>query len=300
MKRLQLTIALMIALHAGTANAQQQTVRLSVPGFARPLVEKWVQEYSKTQPGVDFLWVNGQDAQGDGALRFVVADGTPSAKTVAVGKYAVLPVINKNSEAEQLLAGKSLNAKRLKSLFFLKDELDDDTPKESKAERAVHIYSGNSRQSASRAFAALFKQETTQFKGKKISGDDRFLNTALSRDPLGVTVNALPNLFDLGNRQLNASLAVVPLDVDKQSRQVLDSGSLDAVIQLLERQHFDAIAIGKVGAAYDSNDNRIGDFVRWILTDGRQYVHEYGLLQLPEKELTASLKQAGQKDLAQK
>ena len=300
MKTLELTIALLALLHVGTASAQEPTVKLNVPGFARPLVEKWVQEYSKTAGDVHFQLSKGASGNdGERTVSFIATDGRPTVKTVLVGQYAVLPVVNRQSDAEQLLAGKALNAKKLKSLFFIKDEFADDQ-RESKVEKAVHIYSGNSRQSVSRAFAALFKEEPTQFKGKKISGDDLFLNTALSRDPLGVTINALPNIFDLQNRQLRQQLALVPLELDRQGRQVMDGGRLDDIIRLLEQQRFDAIPIGKIGIVYDKRDSGVSAFVQWILTHGVQYIHEYGLLQLSEKELTASIRLASQQDLAQK
>ncbi|MBP3777061.1 MAG: hypothetical protein J6I37_08750 [Prevotella sp.] len=297
MRKSVFTIALLLGLQVSqSAGAQNEQVTLRVQHSVRPLVEKWVAEYTKTNHNTAFQIVSGKATNTEHQISFVTEQ---DAEAVFFARYAVLPVTVKDSEAAQLLGSKRLNAKKLKSLFFVKDEFEDDT-KESKAEKALHIYTGNSQQSASRAWANNFKQETSNYKGKKISGDDSFLNTALSRDPLGVAINSLSNIFDLQSRQLRSNLTLVPLDIDKHGKQVLDEARLDDIILLLEQQHYAEIPTGKIGLEYDHHDSQLNDFVRWILTDGNKYIHEYGLLQLPQKELTAQLRRTEQQDLAQK
>ena len=297
MRKSVFTIALLLGLQVSQpAGAQNEQVTLRVQHSVRPLVEKWVAEYTKINHDAAFQIVTGKATNTKHQISFVTEQ---DANAVFFARYAVLPVIVKESEAAQLLGNKRLNAKKLKSLFFVKDEFDDDT-KESKAEKALHIYTGNSQQSASRIWADNFKQETSSYKGKKISGDDSFLNTAISRDPLGVAVNSLSNIFDLQSRQLRSDLAIVPLDIDKHGEQVLDEARLDDIILLLEQQQFAEIPTGKIGLSYNHHDGILNQFVRWILTDGNKYVHEYGLLQLSQKEVTAQLRLTEQQDLAQK
>lgn len=297
MKKSVFTIALLLGLQVSlTAEAQNAKITLRVQNSVRPLVEKWTTEYSKTNSDIAFQIVTGKVQDTENSISFVTEQADDA---VFVARYAVLPVVNKDSEADHLLNGKRLNAKKLKSLFFVKDEFDEDT-KESKAEKSLHVYTGNSQQSASRTYASSFKQETSNYKGKKISGDDSFLNVALSRDPLGVALNSLSNIFDLQSRHLRQELTLVPLDIDKHGEQVLDEARLDDIILLLEQQQFAEIPTGKIGISYDHHNSQLNAFARWILTDGNKYVHEYGLLQLPQKELTAQLHRTEQKDLAQK
>lgn len=297
MKKSVFTIALLLGLQVSlTAEAQNAKITLHVQNSVRPLVEKWTTEYSKTNSDIAFQIVTGKVQDTENSISFVTEQADDA---VFVARYAVLPVVTKDSEADHLLNGKRLNAKKLKSLFFVKDEFDEDT-KESKAEKSLHVYTGNSQQSASRTYASSFKQETSNYKGKKISGDDSFLNVALSRDPLGVALNSLSNIFDLQSRHLRQELTLVPLDIDKHGEQVLDEARLDDIILLLEQQQFAEIPTGKIGISYDHHNSQLNAFARWILTDGNKYVHEYGLLQLPQKELTAQLHRTEQKDLAQK
>ena len=211
----------------------------------------------------------------------------------------MLPVTTKDSEAAHLTASHRLNSKKLRSLFFVKDEWDDDT-KDSKADQQVHVYTGNSTLSASRLYASHLKQESANYKGKKISGDDSFLTTAINRDPLGITVNYLSNIYDLNSRELRPTLALLPLELDKQGRQTFENGRLDNIIDLLEQEQYAEIPIGNIAFEYNHANTAVNDFVRWILTIGVQDLHQYGLLSLPQKELVAQQHRVDQKFLAQK
>lgn len=295
MKKSVFTIALLLGLQVSlAAGAQDKKVTLHVPHFARPLVEKWVAEFHKTNTDIDFLFVAGKSQDNDNSISLTTDDGS-----VLVARYAVVPVTMKGSEAEHLIGSHALNAKELKRLFFVNDDLDDEQ-NESKLDRSIHILTGNSQQSASRLYAAHFHQETANYKGKKVSGDDSYLNQAISRDPLSVTVNTLSNIFDLESRQLHQTLALLPLDIDKQGRQVLSDGRLDDILQLLENEQYAVIPVGKIGFKYNHANAVLSDFVQWVLNFGTQYVHEYGLLQLPQKELAVQLRRTVQKDLSQK
>ena len=75
MKKIALTIAVLFSISIsniwaegngvndvnevkGTNNTTVRTIK--APRFARPLVEKWIKEYAKTQPGVEFQIAKGQ------------------------------------------------------------------------------------------------------------------------------------------------------------------------------------------------------------------------------------------------
>lgn len=263
-----------------TASAQNERVSLRVPGFVRPLAEKWVAEYQKANPGVDFLFLTGKSQDDKNTITL-----TTQAYGVGIARYAVLPVTTRHSEAGQLLARHRLNARRLRSLFFVDDEQDAADDEDDETNDQLHIFIGNSQSSASRLLAAHFKEDTGRLKGRRIQGDDQFLTAAISRDPLGVTVTALPNLYDLDNRRLHPKLALLPLALDREGRQALGEGYLDDVIQLLERHEYDEIPIGTVSLTYDPSNVLLADFVQWVQTVGTGYVHQYGLLALPHNNL---------------
>jgi len=294
MKKTVFQIALFVGLQLSlTASAQTEKISLRIPNFARPLVEKWANDYKKNNHNIDFQFTTGKSQDNNTLTLTTDADG------ISFARYAVLPVTTKDSEAAHLTASHRLNSKKLRSLFFVKDEWDDDT-KDSKADQQVHVYTGNSTLSASRLYASHLKQESANYKGKKISGDDSFLTTAINRDPLGITVNYLSNIYDLNSRELRPTLALLPLELDKQGRQTFENGRLDNIIDLLEQEQYAEIPIGNIAFEYNHANTAVNDFVRWILTIGVQDLHQYGLLSLPQKELVAQQHRVDQKFLAQK
>ena len=195
----------------------------------------------------------------------------------------MLPITARSSEAARLLEGKHLNAKKLKQLFFLNDDFDEDV-KKIKAFENIIIYSGSNTTSVATSFAHNFGEESANFRGKRISGDDLFLNTALQKDPLGVSFNALSNIFDLESRHLKNDLSLVGIDVKHDLTQSFsDNGTLDEVLDALEKSKVSEVAIEKIGLDYNIADEAVGRFLEWILANGTKFNHTYGLLNLDQK-----------------
>ena len=218
MKKIALTIAVLLSLNISTIWAEGNSTNASsvhyvkAPHFARPLIEKWITEYAKTQPGVEFQIAKGNQKQANIDLNVVFdhQDTKPQdfSHIVYFGEFAVLPI------TARVLQGKHLNSKKLKQLYFLGDEFDDEVKKNKQFEKLV-IYSGSNATSVASSFAHNFGEESSNFRGKRISGDDLFLNTALVKDPLGVSFNALPNIFDLQSRHIKDNLTIIGIDVKK-------------------------------------------------------------------------------------
>jgi ABC-type phosphate transport system substrate-binding protein len=296
MKRIALTIAVLLSINISNIWAEETSTNASsvryvkAPRFARPLVEKWISEYAKTQPGVVFQIVKGNQNQGNIDLN-VVFDNQDnhsketdtkvfSHKIVYFGEFAVLPITASGSEAAKVLEGKHLNSKKLKQLYFLNDDFDEDVKKNKQFEKLV-IYSGSNASSVASSFAHNFGEESSNFRGKRISGDDLFLNTALSKDPLGVSFNALPNIFDLQSRHIKSDLTIIGIDVKKNLEESFsDKATLDEVINALENGKVSEVAVERIGVSYNEADNAVNRFLQWVLTSGIKFNHEYGLLNL--------------------
>ena len=293
MKRIVLAIAVLLSINISSTWAEGNSTNTSnvryvkVPRFARPLVEKWISEYAKTQPGVEIQIAKGNQNQGNIDLN-VVFDNQDSntnhfSHIVFFGEFAVLPITASGSEAAKVLEGKHLNSKKLKQLYFLNDEFDEDVKKIKQFEQLV-IYSGSNATSVASSFAHNFGEESSNFRGKRISGDDLFLNTALSKDPLGVSFNALPNIFDLPSRHVKNDLTIIGIDVKKNLEENFsDKATLDDLIAILENDKVSEVAIEKIGISYDEGDEALNKFIQWVLTHGTKYNHEYGLLNLDNK-----------------
>ena len=293
-----LSLGLSNAWAEGNGNSTNETnssVRtIKSPRFARPLVEKWIEEYAKTEPGVTFQLVKGSGNQDN--IDLLVSFDNQDADTkdfshiIYFGETAVLPITARSSEAARLLEGKHLNAKKLKQLFFLNDDFDEDV-KKNKTFEAITVYSGSNATSVASSFAHNFGEESTNFRGKRIAGDDLFLNTAIAKDPLGVTFNTLSNIFDLQSRHLKSDLSLVGLDLKKDlEKSFTDNGTLDDVLTILENGKPAEVTIEKVGITFNSTDGAVNRFLEWVLENGIKYNHQYGLLNLDSKVAEAQTK----------
>ena len=301
MKRIVFTIALVLSLGLnnvwaegnGVNNTNSGVRTIKSPRFARPLVEKWIEKYAKTEPGVVFQIVKGSANQDNIDLNIVSDNQDNSTQEfshiVYFGETAVLPITARSSEAARLLEGKHLNAKKLKQLFFLNDDFEEEV-KKNKTFETIIIYSGSNASSVAASFAHNFGEESANFRGKRISGDDLFLNTAISKDPLGVTFNALSNIFDLKSRHLKSDLSLVGLDLKKDlENSFSDNGTLDDVLNILENGKPAEITVEKVGVRFNNADDAVNHFLQWVLENGTKYNHEYGLLNLDKKETNAQI-----------
>jgi hypothetical protein len=311
MKRIVLTIAVLLSINISSVWAEGNSTNTSsvryvkAPRFARPLVEKWISEYAKTQPGVEFQIAKGNQNQGNVDLNVVFDSKDTKTKdfshiVVYFGEFAVLPITASGSEAAKVLEGKHLNSKKLKQLYFLNDDFEEDVKKIKQFEKLV-IYSGSNATSVASSFAHNFGEESSNFRGKRISGDDLFINTALLKDPLGVSFNALPNIFDLHSRHIKSNLTLIGIDVKKNlEKNFSDEATLDEVIAALENGKIQEVAVEKIGVSYNIADDAVNQFLNWILTAGTKYNHEYGLLNLDNKQSQAQIEKVKSEFTAQK
>ena len=292
MKKIQYIIAALFLLQINSAEAQTQIVNIKAPGFARPLVERWIAEYQKINSDLSFQL--GQKK--DNTITFVLEErGEKKEETVFFGRYAIVPFTGKDSEAAALIAKKKLNDKRIKNLLFEKDDLSEE--KSDKLEGKLHIYTGAQSFSVALPYAAAYGLTAADYRGKRIQGDDRFLNKAVGEDAWGLGISALGNLYDLQSRHLKEQLQVASLD---DSKKIDLTASLDEVLEALETHTVEGIDVEKIGFAFDVNNLQLNRFVNWVLTEGQQYLHEYGLLTLSQKELITQQRSLHTQDIAKR
>ena len=299
MKKIALTIAVLFSISISNIWAEETSTNASsvryvkAPRFARPLVEKWITEYAKTQPDVEFQIAKGNQNQDNIALNIVFDNQNTEREefshVVYFGEFAVLPITASGSEAAKVLEGKHLNSKKLKQLYFLNDDFDEDVKKNKQFDKLI-IYSGSNASSVATSFAHNFGEESSNFRGKRISGDDLFLNTALVKDPLGVSFNALPNIFDLKSRHIKDNLTIIGIDVKKSLEDSFsDKATLDELILALENGKVSEVAVEKIGVSFNIADDAVNQFLSWVLAQGTKYNHEYGLLNLDNKFVQAQI-----------
>ena len=299
LKKLSFGILIAISVSAGAQTtraidnpAQQEVVYIKGIRFADALLEKWIAEYSKTHSGVS-LSIADNDAH-EYSIK-VVPSGIREDNTlvtIAFGKYAILPIAGQDNVLPDELKKKKLNEKRIKELFFEKDVFADDYEPDKKEKYDVTVYSGNGSYSVSHSFAGHFGYDVSSLKGKKIAGDDIYLNNAVKKDAKGISFNKLNYVFDIESRRLNDGITLLPLDIKKEYADVLNVQNLDETIALLESKNIGLIPIEELTFVLPGQANPATlRFLEWALSEeGQAYINIFGFLRLDTKEIARQQK----------
>jgi hypothetical protein len=283
-------ISVAFAKFANAGDNGQIVIYINSEKFSSLLIEKWITEYAVINPNIQIKWADKNNEDVD--LSFVTNEktdiDTESGKEITyVGRYALLPVTTKENPVYGLIAKKRWNKKELKKLFFIEDDFDgEESKKEIAFREKVTIYSSNNSTSGTALFSTYFGYSPNNLRGKRIAGDDIYLLNAIRKDNTGITFNNLSYIYDLNGRRLKDKIAILPLDIKKDQFEAINSENLDKTLTLLENEKVELIPVQSIGFVYDKEDKEnTKDFLKWVITDGQKYNHEYGFLSLDEKTL---------------
>lgn len=272
------TIIIAVATFTFIAVQDLAAQSIKAPAFAQPLVEQWISIYNESHPESQIsLAAKGSSAD----IQIVVSHQQASQlgkQTATFGRFAILPFATEGSEAAQTFGSRKLNKARLEHIYFNVEDEEDEFGDYADANKGMTIYSGNSQASVANSFAEYFGQSATAFRGKRIQGDDRFVNLAVSRDQKGLAFNAVSNLFDLQTRQLKEGIQLLNLDVKRDLQHALEEGNLDNLLTSLEENKNEVIATSEIGLNFDAQNQYASQFVAWVLAEGVRYNHQFGLL----------------------
>lgn len=270
-----LAVLFTLTLVAGQVLSAQT---IKTPAFAQPLVEQWVNIYNASHSDSPVsMAAKGTEAD----IQVVVSHQQElqlGQQTITFGRFAILPFTTQGSEAAQVFGSRRINKTRLEHIYFNVSEEEDEFGDYADANKGMTIYSGNSQATVANSFAEYFGQSATAFRGKRIQGDDRFVNMAVSRDQKGLAFNALSNLYDLETRQLKQGIQLLHLDVKRDVQNALEEGTLDNLLTSLEEHISETIATSEIGLNFDTQNQAACQFVAWVLAEGVQYNHQFGLL----------------------
>ena len=287
----QLLFALFISATAfGAENTANQTILISGTRFTYPLIEKWITEYSKTNPNVSIKLALKANAAESPDLNIIAhqpasTELQPDQSIIYAGRYALLPVTNNNNPILSATAKKGLNKKELDKLFF--EVLSDDNEPAEKSKFDATIYSRENQACTSTVLAGYFGHTASEIRGKKVVGDDIYLLSAIKKDSIGLAYNNLGYLYDVNSRKLKAGISLLPIDLKKDAKPIL-SGNLDEVLSILETNKVETIPVEKIGFIYAQQNARkeVSEFLKWVLTEGQKFNHDKGFLNL-NKDLLA-------------
>lgn len=270
-------------------NAQKtkEYVLLSGTRFTYPLLEKWVEEFKKSNPQARIRLQYSKAANDSINLKVIAhtlgkEESKPDETYIKVSKYALLPIANERNADLKKAFKKGFKQEDLKKAFF--NDSSSYFQENTKKQFSSTIYARTGVACSSIAFAHHFGLLPSEIKGKKISGEDQYLTSAIQKDTTGLTYNNLGYIFDFNQRVPVKGIKVIPIDLNENGKidkeeQIFDN--LDNITNYLEENQGDkSIPTDYISFIFKKNasNETLNKFVNWVLSEGQKYNHAYGFL----------------------
>jgi len=288
--------------------------RITVSGaFALyPMMVKWAEEYQKIHPEVVIEVSAGGAGKGmSDALAGLVDIGMISREItqeeinngafyVSVTKDAVVPTINSSNPVLQDLLTKGIKKQTFYDIFITGNVTTWGQVVGTGEASEIHVYTRSDSCGAAETWAKYLgkKQEdlTANPRATGVYGDPGEA-TAVQGDSLGIGYNNIAYAYDSTTKLPVAGTILVPIDIDENGKIDENESFYDNINTILH-----AIQTGAYPSPPARNLHLVTkngftgaakEFVKWILTEGQQYVPETGYIQLAQEKIQEELAKLG-------
>jgi phosphate transport system substrate-binding protein len=290
---------------AGASSELSGTLSISGAFALYPMMTVWAEEFTKIHPNVQF------DVQGGGAGKGMtdtiagavdigmISRSIKEEETaqgifwVSVTKDAVFPIINaENPVAEKLMAQGI--TQEIYNKIYITGEITTwgEVVGDPSITDKINVFTRSDASGAAEQWAKYAGGEAQEdLLGIGVNGEPAMLDTIL-KDPLGIGFGNLNSIFDLSGGGLVPGIVIPPIDIN-------ENGAADAEeIYTVKEDAFGAVANGTYPSPPSRFENlaTLGkpeglelEFIKWILTDGQQYLEAAGFVPLTPEQQAESL-----------
>jgi phosphate transport system substrate-binding protein len=302
------------AVSAATEEPLEGTITMSGAWALYPMAVKWAEEFQKLHPKVKIDIAAGGAGKGMAdALAAVVDIGNVSREIypeeiaqgawfIAVTKDAVVPTFNADNPLKAAILAQGIVKDDLAQIWIAggltdwKNVVQVTTPISEKTE--LHIYTRSDACGAAQTWAEYLGGKQEDLLGIGVYGDPGVAE-AVRKDDLGIGFNNINYVYDAATKKPIEGILVLPFDLNGNGTIEADENfynDRDAITA--------AIAAGKypsppARALYFVSQGKpqrkvVLEFIKWVLTEGQQYIPEAGYINLtPEKIQEGLQKLAG-------
>ena len=270
-----------------------------------PLAVKWAEEFRKIHPDVKIDVSAGGAGKGITDVLSRVSDiGLLSrdlnpeevkkgAFPLTVTKDAVVPTVSAKNPILFDLLVKGIKKEALNNLFIVGDYKYWEQATHIKTKMPVHVYTRSDAAGAAETWANYFGKKQEDLLGIGVYGDPGQA-MAIKKDPAAIGFSNIVYVYDLKTKEQTNGLVILPIDLN-------NNGKIDTNENFYRRMDdlVAAIAAGKYPSppARDlffvtkgkPTDKLITEFIKYVLTNGQQYVHESGYISLTQEKLKSEL-----------
>lgn len=286
-------------------SSSKKSITISGAFALYPLGIKWTEQYKKLHPDVGFDVSAGGAGKGLTDVLAGAADIAMFSRALtpveaqkgvvlfAVAKDAVLPAFSSKNPFSELIKRKGLTYDKLKEIYFSGKNISWGSVLDTTDNHNISVYTRSDAAGAADTWAAYFGGKQSNIKGTGIFGDPG-LADAVAKDEYGVGFNNVAYMYDVNTGNKRPGIEVIP--IDKNGNGLVDDdenfyGSEDSVLAAITDGRYPSppardlyfLTKGK------PTDPQIVNFLKWVLTDGQQYVKAAGYVTLPKDKIEEQL-----------
>jgi len=271
-----------------------------------PITVKWAEEFRNKHPhvridisaggaGKGFTdAMSGMVDLGMFSRGFTQAELDKGVWFVGVTKDAVIPVANASNPFIDLITKKGVTREEFQRIF-IEGRLNswNELLKVRGVEEKIHAFTRSDACGAAEMWAAYLGVHQENLQGTGVFGDPG-IASAVKNDILGIGYNNVGYVYDLQTRRPYEGLQVIPLDIDSNGRIDPEEdfySTLDELNKAIREGLYPsppARPLYFVAKEKPSNP-AIVEFLRWVLTEGQQYVEAAGYVPLPDEFIKQQL-----------
>lgn len=279
--------------------APETVIKISGAWALYPLMEKWTQEYHKIHPEILIDLSAGGAGKGmRDALAGAVDIGMVSREIfpeeiekgmfwVSVTKDAVVPIVNeKNPFLDELLT-KGVKKQTLENIWIKNEIKTWGDIVGTDSNDVIAVYTRNDECGAAEMWAKYLGKKQKDLLGIKVDSDPG-IRGAVVKDVLGI------GYVNMGYGYVTetgkpARVKIVPIDINENGKIDPEEDfykTKEELVQAIAANIYPSPPARELNlVATNKFTGATKDFVKWILTDGQQYVIGAGYVPLPAEKL---------------
>jgi len=287
------------------ADELQGTITISGAWALYPMAVKWAEEFQKIHP-----WVKIDIAAGGAGkgmvdclaeavdLGMVSRDIFPEeikkgAYWFSVVKDAVVPTANANNPVLPELLSQGIKREIFLDIWITGKIKSWGEVVGRDVSQQISVYTRSDACGAAETWAKFLGAKQEDLLGVGVYGDPG-LAQAVKQDVRGIGFNNINYAYDAETKKPVAGLRVLPIDLNGNGRIDPEEdfyGSRDRIVEAISKGQYPSPPARLLHFVSQGNPRKkiVREFVKWVLTDGQQYVPEAGYINLTAEKIQEEL-----------
>jgi glycine cleavage system H lipoate-binding protein/ABC-type phosphate transport system substrate-binding protein len=282
-------------------STKDSTIVLSTPDLYN-LSIRWANEFNKHYPEMKIKILAASDKKmtdkliAKGNIGFVSNEyysgfDNQSLWKIVVGRDVIVPVINSKNPFSDEICNQGISTELLTAFFNSPDNKNWGTLLRNNKSAPVNYYWVND-ESIKAGLTGFLKTDQNLTRGMKVENGKELIS-AIQKDPYALGFCKMIDIFDFNNRNIVENIRLLPLDkngngsIDFSEKIYNDFNTFSRGVWIGKYPKSLISNIYSISSDQPKNENELA-FLKWVLTDGQQYLYKSGFsdLLLSERQTT--------------